>query len=99
LALVGFVNIPIIKFSVDWWNTLHQPASVIKMDGPAIHSSMLIPLILMALAFKAFYIWVMLMRIRGKINEGKIQALRLRQVNGGPPIHTPAPETVMEGTN
>ncbi len=99
LALVGFVNIPIIKFSVDWWNTLHQPASVIKMDGPAIHSSMLIPLILMALAFKAFYIWVLLMRIRGKINEGKIRALRLHQVHGAPPIHTPAPNTVMEGSN
>ena len=82
LALVGFVNIPIIKFSVDWWNTLHQPASVLKVDGPAIHTSMLIPLILMALAFKAFFIWVMLMRTRGEINEGKIRAVRLRQVHG-----------------
>jgi len=87
LALVGFVNVPIIKFSVDWWNTLHQPASVIKMGGPAIHSSMLIPLILMALAFKAYYIWVMLMRIRGEVNAGKIRALRLRQVHGGAPTY------------
>jgi len=85
LALVGVVNVPIIKFSVDWWNTLHQPASVLKMDGPAIHSSMLVPLILMALAFKAYYIWVLLIRIRGEINGGKIRALRLRQVHGGPP--------------
>ena len=82
LALVGFANVPIIKFSVDWWNTLHQPASVLKMDGPAIHTSMLIPLILMAFAFKAFFIWVMLMRIRGGINEGKVRAVRLRQVQG-----------------
>ncbi len=85
LALVGVVNVPIIKFSVDWWNTLHQPASVIKMGGPAIHSSMLVPLILMALAFKAYYLWVLLIRIRGEINQGKIRALRVRQVHGGPP--------------
>ncbi len=85
LALVGAVNVPVIKFSVDWWNTLHQPASVVKIGGPAIHSSMLVPLILMALAFKAYYIWVLLIRIRGEINAGKIRALRLRQVHGGPP--------------
>jgi len=81
LALVGFVNVPIIKFSVDWWNTLHQPASVVKMGGPAIHSSMLVPLILMALAFKTYYIWVLLMRIRAEVNAGKIRAHRLRQVH------------------
>src|SRR5512147_2652640 len=50
LALVGFINIPIIKFSVDWWNTLHQPASVVRLDGPAIHPSMLAPLLIMAAA-------------------------------------------------
>ena len=82
LALVGFINVPIIKFSVDWWNTLHQPASVLKMSGPAIHSSMLVPLLLMALAFKGYYIWLLLIRIRGEINSMKIQALRLRQVHG-----------------
>lgn len=81
LALVGFVNVPIIKFSVDWWNTLHQPASVVKMGGPAIHPSMLTPLILMALAFKAYYVWLLLIRIRGEINAMKIRALRLRQVH------------------
>jgi len=82
LALVGLVNVPIIKFSVDWWNTLHQPASVVKMGGPAIHPSMLVPLILMALAFKAYYIWVLLIRIRAEVNAGKIRALRLRQAQG-----------------
>ena len=82
LALVGFVNVPIIKFSVDWWNTLHQPASVVKMSGPAIHSSMLIPLILMALAFKAYYVWILLVRIRGEVNAQKVRALRRRQVDG-----------------
>ena len=81
LALVGFINVPIIKFSVDWWNTLHQPASVLKMSVPAIHSSMLVPLLLMALAFKGYYIWLLLIRIRGEINSMKIRALRLRQVH------------------
>ncbi|MDH5771746.1 MAG: heme ABC transporter permease, partial [Rhodospirillaceae bacterium] len=60
LALVGFVNVPIIKFSVDWWNTLHQPASVVKMGGSSIHPSMLWPLLIMAIAFKAYYVWVLL---------------------------------------
>ena len=51
LTLVGAVNLPIIKFSVDWWNTLHQPASVIRLGGPAIHPAILTPLLVMALAF------------------------------------------------
>jgi heme exporter protein C len=82
LALVGFVNVPIIKFSVDWWNTLHQPASVVKMGGPAIDSSMLIPLLLMALAFKGYAVAVVLLRIRSEIAEAKIRTLRLADVHG-----------------
>ena len=58
LALVGAVNLPIIKFSVDWWNTLHQPASVTRFDVPAVHSSMLWPLLLMALGFTLFYVTI-----------------------------------------
>ena len=50
MTLVGFINIPIIKFSVDWWNTLHQPASVFRLDGPTIDPSLLLPLMVMALA-------------------------------------------------
>lgn len=82
LALVGFVNVPIIKFSVDWWNTLHQPASVVRLDGPAIHPSMLAPLLIMAAAFTSYYFWVVLLRVRGEIVAGKIRGLRLRQVHG-----------------
>jgi heme exporter protein C len=82
LVLVGFVNVPIIKFSVDWWNTLHQPASVMKMGGPSIDASMLWPLLLMAVAFKTYYIWVLLVRIRAEIIANKIRILRLRQVHG-----------------
>src|SRR6266704_969292 len=51
LALVGVVDLPIIKFSVDWWNTLHQPASILRAGGPTIDVSMLIPLLVMALGF------------------------------------------------
>ena len=82
LALVGFVNVPIIKFSVEWWNSLHQPASVLKLGGPSIHPSMLAPLLLMALAFTTYYFWVLLVRLRAEIISGKIRAIRLRQVHG-----------------
>ncbi len=60
LALVGVVNIPIIHYSVQWWNTLHQGPTVTKMDKPSIHVDMLIPLLLMATAFKFYYGIVML---------------------------------------
>ena len=82
LALVGFVNVPIIKFSVEWWNSLHQPASVLKLGGPSIDPSMLAPLLLMALAFTTYYFWVLLVRLRAEIISGKIRAIRLRQVHG-----------------
>jgi heme exporter protein C len=77
LALVGFVNVPIIKFSVDWWNTLHQPSSVLKMGGPAIDPSMLWPLLAMALAFKAFYVAVLIMRMRAELAQRRLRALAL----------------------
>jgi heme exporter protein C len=56
LALVGVVNVPIIHYSVEWWSTLHQGPTVTKMDKPSIHISMLIPLLLMAVAFKVYYL-------------------------------------------
>jgi heme exporter protein C len=77
LALVGFVNVPIIKFSVDWWNTLHQPASVIKMGGPAIHLSMLAPLLIMVAGFTAYYIAVLIMRMRTEIITAKLRSLQM----------------------
>ena len=77
LAILGFINIPIIKFSVDWWNTLHQPASVIKLSGPTIHSSMLIPLLITALGFFFYFILVLIIRIRSEIINEKIQNFNL----------------------
>ena len=69
LALVGVVNIPIIHYSVEWWNTLHQGATITKFDKPSMHTSMLVPLLLMALAFKLFYAGVVLMRARCEVLE------------------------------
>jgi len=69
LAIVGAVNIPIIHYSVEWWNTLHQGPTVAKFDAPSIHISMLIPLLLMAGAFKLYYALVVLMRARCEVLE------------------------------
>ena len=67
LALVGVVNIPIIHYSVEWWSTLHQGPTVTKFDKPSIHISMLIPLLLMAVAFKLYYATSLLMRARTEL--------------------------------
>ena len=76
LILVGYVNIPIIKFSVDWWNTLHQPASVPRLDGPTIHPSMLYPLLVMALAFTMLFFTLHLMAMRNEIWRRRVTTLR-----------------------
>ena len=76
LTLVGAVNLPIIKFSVDWWNTLHQPASVIRMDGPTIHPSMLYPLLVMAIAYTLIFFTLHLMAMRNEIWRRRVQTMR-----------------------
>ena len=81
LALVGFVNVPIIKFSVDWWNTLHQPASVVKMGGPSIHISMLAPLLIMVAGFTTFYVAVLIMRMRTEIVTAKLRTLQMARAD------------------
>src|SRR5213079_540186 len=82
LALVGVVNLPIIKFSVDWWNTLHQPASVMRLGRPTIDVSMLMPLLIMGGAFGLLFLWLLLLRMRTALNERKAQALRLYGMAG-----------------
>ena len=77
LCLVGSVNLPIIKFSVDWWNTLHQPSSILRMEGPAIHASMLWPLLVMWLAFLCYFVAVHVLRTRAELAERRIRNLRL----------------------
>jgi len=69
LAIVGVVNVPIIHYSVEWWYTLHQGSTVLRADGPAMPMDMLIPLLIMALAFKLYYFTVLLMRARCEVLE------------------------------
>lgn len=75
LALVGAVNVPVIHYSVVWWNTLHQPASVFRLDGPTIASSMLVPLALMALGFTSLFITLLLVRMRAEILRRRVRSL------------------------
>ena len=77
VTLVGAINIPIIKFSVDWWNTLHQPASVLRFDGPTIHSSMLWPLLVMGLAAGLLFATLMLVGMRTELMERRVRRLML----------------------
>lgn len=81
LALVGVINIPIIKFSVDWWNTLHQPASVFRADGPTIAPEMLTPLLLMALGQALLFGWLTLLRARSILMQQKARRLQLQKLS------------------
>ena len=82
LALVGSVNLPIIHFSVEWWNTLHQP-SIIKMDGMTVDGAILLPLFLMLGAFTTYYFAVLVLRLRSELLAAKIRNARMSQVAVG----------------
>lgn len=75
LALVGSVNLPIIHFSVEWWNTLHQPA-IMGMSGFTVNAAMLQPLLLMVFAFQLYYIAVLIIRLRAELLSAKIRTAR-----------------------
>jgi heme exporter protein C len=77
VTLVGFVNIPIIKFSVDWWNTLHQPASVSRFGRPAMDAAFLYPLFAMAIAFTLLFLTLHLMNMRNEILRRRIRSMRM----------------------
>ncbi len=77
LALVGAVNLPIVKFSVDWWNTLHQPASVTRINAPGLHVDILYPLLVCALGFTLAFAALVLARTRAAVMERRIRALQL----------------------
>jgi heme exporter protein C len=79
LTHVGAVNLPIIKFSVDWWNTLHQPASVFRVAGSTIHPAILVPLLVMALAFTLLFATLYLCAMRNEILRRRVRTLRLLQ--------------------
>jgi heme exporter protein C len=79
LALVGLLNVPIVKFSVDWWNTLHQPASLIRSGGVSIDPSMLTPLLLMLGGFHLYFLAVVILQMKSLLIERRITSLQLRQ--------------------
>ena len=83
LTLVGTVNLPIVKFSVDWWSTLHQPASVFRMDGPTIDASLLRPLFVMALAMMLLYLVLLLLAMRNEILRRRVRMLELTAAGAG----------------
>jgi heme exporter protein C len=76
-CIVGFINVPIIKFSVDWWNGLHQTASVFRADGPTIHPTMLAPLLMMGMAYSLIYAALLLVLMRAEIAERRVARLEL----------------------
>lgn len=87
LTLVGAINLPIIKFSVDWWNTLHQPASVFRTGGPTIHASILTPLLVMAIAFSLLFLTLHLAAMRNEILRRRIRTIHLMHASASPTGH------------
>ena len=82
LILVGAINLPIIKFSVDWWNTLHQGTSVFRLEGPTIYPTILAPLLVMALAFTLLFVTLHLAAMRNEILRRRVRTLRVLQAHG-----------------
>ena len=81
LCIVGAINLPIIKFSVEWWNTLHQPASIIRLSGPAIDKSMLAPLLIMLAGAFCLMLTLLLLRVGAALNEQKIRRLQISKIS------------------
>jgi heme exporter protein C len=79
LTLVGAINLPVIKFSVDWWNTLHQPASVLRMGGPTLDRTFLIPLLVMASGFTLLFVTLHVAAIRNEILRRRVRTLQMMQ--------------------
>ncbi len=76
-ALVGALILPVIKFSVDWWNTLHQASSVFRMDGPTIEASLLWPLLVMGITFQLLYFALLILRMRSEMAAVRLRSARL----------------------
>jgi heme exporter protein C len=81
LTIVGAIDLPIIKFSVDWWNTLHQGSSVFRMSGSTIDRSILMPLFVMAIAFTFLFVTLQLAAMRNEILRRRVRTLRLMQAS------------------
>ena len=83
MTLVGLIDIPIIKYSVDWWNTLHQPASVFRAGGSTISGSMLWPLLVMALGASALFLTLHFMALRNEILRRRIVRITMDRIRAG----------------
>jgi heme exporter protein C len=81
LTLVGAINIPIIKFSVEWWSTLHQPASVLRLGGSAIHPTILVPLLTMVIAFTLLFLTLHLAAMRNEIVRRRVRTMLMLQAD------------------
>jgi heme exporter protein C len=92
LGLVGVAILPVIRFSVEWWNTLHQPASILRMGGPAIHSSLLVPLLVMAAGFTALFFALHMKAMRNEILRRRVKALMMVEVELAGALEPPAAE-------
>jgi heme exporter protein C len=84
LTLIGAINLPVIKFSVDWWNTLHQPASVFRLGGPTIHPALLTPLLLMAAGFALLFVTLLLAAMRNEILRRRLHTMHLMRAETAP---------------
>jgi heme exporter protein C len=77
LSLVGAADVPVIHFSVDWWNTLHQPASILRLGGPTIDKSFLAPLLIMIVGYTFLFLWLWLLRMQTEILERRARSLMM----------------------
>jgi heme exporter protein C len=78
-TLIGAINIPIVKFSVDWWHTLHQPASVLTPDGPHMPMSILLPLLVMTIAFTLLFVALQLVSMQAEVRRRRLATLERRR--------------------
>jgi heme exporter protein C len=98
LTLVGFINIPIIKFSVDWWNTLHQPASVVRLDGPTIHPTMLWPLLIMAIGFTLAFMALHFGAMKAEIFRRRVRTAQIMIAQQRAPAAAPVAGSAVSGS-
>ena len=89
ITILGIINVPIIKYSVDWWNTLHQPASINILSKSSIHSSMLYPLLIMTAAFALFSLLIFLMKYNTELIKIKNKGLDLSLIHISEPTRQP----------
>ncbi|QBX36831.1 heme transporter HemC [Brevundimonas sp. S30B] len=79
LGLVGLINLPIVRFSVDWWNTLHQPASLLRVGGPSMDSAYLAPLLTMMAAYGVLFLALWITAIRTEVTRRRVLSIRARR--------------------